>query len=128
MKKIATIALAAVLAVGVTTAIAQVSTGGLQQKPGQHKHHGHFLMHRMAQQLGLSDAQKSEMKAIREKTKASLKTLHSSTVSKDAKKAEFKQIRQNAREQMLAVLTPAQRQKLQAMRAKFRANHPGIGK
>lgn len=123
MRKIITIALASVLVLG---AIAQVPTG-VQGQKGKHAQ-GHHMMGKVMKQLNLSPAQMNAIKAIHQQAKAKIQALRSANGTKGANMAQIKEIRKSAKEQMLTVLTPAQRSKLQSMRAAMKARHKGIGK
>jgi Spy/CpxP family protein refolding chaperone len=87
--------------------------GGWQGHPGGHHghrghHHRHFHGNPMFRELGLTDAQKAKIHAFAE-------TAH---------KADFAVIRANRQKfhtEFLSVLTPAQRQKVQAWEAKMKA-------
>ena len=74
-------------------------------------------MQKMADALGLSDAQKAQMKPIRQNAMQQMRALQVDTkLTPQAKMDKMKDIGKSANKQMMAILTPAQRQKLKAMR------------
>ena len=74
-------------------------------------------MQKMADALGLSDAQKAQMKPIRQNAMQQMRALRVDTkLTPQAKMDKMKDIGKSANKQMMAILTPAQRQKLKAMR------------
>jgi protein CpxP len=75
---------------------------------------------RMAEELGLSDAQKGQIKELAQKEKAELDALRGSEVQdKEGRRAQARAIREKYREQRHAILTPEQRVKADKMREKF---------
>ena len=74
-------------------------------------------MQKMADALGLSDAQKAQMKPIRQNAMQQMRALQVDTkLTPQAKMDKMKDIGKSANKQMMAILTPAQREKLKAMR------------
>lgn len=86
------------------------------------------MQKRFMSQLNLSPAQKAQLKALRMRMKEQAQKVRASNASPDQKKARMKELHMHARDQMMSVLNPGQRAKLQAMRAQFRKNHPGFHK
>ena len=83
---------------------------------------------RLAKTLGLSDAQKSQLKQIRQSARASIQPIReNASLTADQKRAQIQPLLQSARAQMRAVLTPEQQQKFDEMRdrALDRALHLG---
>ncbi len=104
-------------------AAASVAPSFAQAAPGAHgpKAPG-MRMQKMADALGLSDAQKAQMKPILMGAAQQRKALMANTaLTPQAKMDKMKEIGKNANKQMMAVLTPAQREKLKAMRQQQRA-------
>jgi Spy/CpxP family protein refolding chaperone len=122
MRKIITLATAAFLVVSTTAAFAQGPARGAGN-PAKAEHHQ--MMHKMMEQLNLSKGQKDQLKGIHEQTKARMMAIKSSNASADQKKAEAKELHKRSREKMMSVLTPAQKQKFEAMRAEMKAKHGG---
>lgn len=68
--------------------------------------------------LNLTDAQKAQIKSIRDGSRSQIQAIKQNTNLSDAdKKAQIQAIRKSTREQVMSVLTPEQRAKLQEMRA-----------
>ena len=83
-------------------------------------------MQKMADALGLSDAQKARMKPIRQNAMQQMRALRVDTkLTPQAKMDKMKDIGKSANKQMMAILTPAQREKLKAMRQQQRAAKGG---
>ena len=76
----------------------------------------------MADALGLTDAQKAQMKPIRQSAMQQMRALQADTkLTPQAKMDKMKEIGKNTNKQMMAILTPAQREKVKAMRQQQRA-------
>ena len=83
-------------------------------------------MQKLAADLGLSDAQKAQMKPIRQNAMQQMRALQVDTkLTPQAKMDKMKDIGKSANKQMMAILTPAQREKLKAMRQQQRAAKGG---
>ena len=98
-----------------------------QAAPGAHpaKASG-ARMQKLAADLGLSDAQKAQMKPIRQNAMQQMRALQVDTkLTPQAKMDKMKDIGKSANKQMMAILTPAQREKLKAMRQQQRAAKGG---
>lgn len=124
MKKFLPLTLAAVT-LGLAAAL--VVPNPTQAAPGAHpaKVPG-ARMQKMADTLGLSDAQKAQMKPIRQNAMQQMRALQVDTkLTPQAKMDKMKDIGKSANKQMMAILTPAQRQKLKAMRQQQRAAKGG---
>lgn len=126
MNKIITLAIAAVFAMTAVSASAQVAGPGQKADKALKMHRKG--MHRMMQSLNLSKGQKDQLKGIREQRRAQMLALRSSNQPAAAKKERAKAIARESRAKVMSVLTPAQKAKLEAMKARFRANHPGARK
>ncbi len=73
---------------------------------------------KMMEQLGLSDAQKAQIKPIMQKAAADTRAVRQdTTLAPEAKRARTKAIRTAAQAQVQAILTPAQRAQMQQMQA-----------
>ena len=82
----------------------------------------HAHMEEMAKALGLTDAQKDQMKQIHQDEKAKLDALRADTsLTQDQRRAQFKSIRQETHQKMTSLLTPEQQEKMK----KFHAEHKG---
>ena len=82
----------------------------------------------MASVLGLSDAQKTQVKSVFEGVKPRIEAIKNDTkLSREQKHEQIKPIFQSARQQVEAILTPEQRAKLQELQAKRQAEHPEGG-
>lgn len=96
--------------------------GGNRGEPGRGGGRGPGMhaqqMQGMADYLGLTDAQKENFKANREKQMAALKTLHADeALTPEQRRAEAHAIHANFEGQRQALLTPEQKQKAEAMKA-----------
>lgn len=79
-------------------------------------------MQKMADTLGLTDAQKAQMTPIRQSVMQQMRALQTNTaLTPQAKMDKMKEISKSANKQMMAILTPAQREKMKAMRQQQRA-------
>ncbi|MGI4788672.1 MAG: Spy/CpxP family protein refolding chaperone [Janthinobacterium lividum] len=77
---------------------------------------------KLATELNLTDAQKAQMKPILMSARQQSKAIKDNTALSDAdRKAQLKDLRKSTRTQMMAVLTPAQRAQLKAIRQANRA-------
>lgn len=71
----------------------------------------------MAQELGLTDAQKTQLKAIHQATRAKVQAVRANTtLSAEEQHAQIKALHKSARQQMMALLTPQQRAKMKTLR------------
>jgi Spy/CpxP family protein refolding chaperone len=78
---------------------------------------------KFAQELNLTDEQKTALKSIRENEKQQAEAIKSdSSLTADQKKAKFKELRKTSREQMMAKLSPEQQQKFKEMRKEHRGH------
>ena len=78
-------------------------------------------MQRMADELGLTAAQKAKMKPILMSRRRQMMALRANTtLPQAARLAKMQSMRKSMTAQMMAILTPAQRTKLQAMRLEQR--------
>lgn len=74
-------------------------------------------MKMMTDQLGLTDAQKAKMQPIMMSSRQQMMSLRSNTtMTPAARMTKMQSIRKASTMQMMAILTPAQRTKLKAMR------------
>jgi Spy/CpxP family protein refolding chaperone len=104
----ATLVCGLILAVGLS-ASAQVAAG-------KGTHHGQ-RMAKIAQELGLTDSQKAQIKPILKDAKAQKQAIEADTKLTQAdKQAKLKELRQKTREKIGAVLTPEQKAKWETLR------------
>lgn len=83
-------------------------------------------MQKMADKLGLTDAQKAQMKSIALNARTQMKTLHTPGTPPSADmQAKMMAIRKSTRAQMMAVLTPAQREQMKQQMKQMRQQHTG---
>jgi Spy/CpxP family protein refolding chaperone len=109
-----TLALATLgLAVAAPT-FAQIPT---RTAPAQGHRHGGGRLQKLAAHLGLSDAQKAQLRPILQSARQQTKAIRAdATLTPAARQAKMKDLHRSTRRQMLAILTPEQRQKLKTMR------------
>jgi len=116
MKKLLPAALAAVT-LGLTAAVAVPTLAkpapGAARMGGQHGQG----MKKLADYLGLTDAQKAQLKPILQGARQQAKAIKENTsLTPTAKQAKMKDLRKSTNQQMMGVLTPAQREKLKDLR------------
>lgn len=104
---------------------ADASTSPAAPNPVAHPHRrigplGRMMIrHRVAQQLGLSADQITQLKANRTTAASSIKAVRADTsLTPEQKHARVQEIVANTRAQMKSVLTPEQQAKLQELRAR----------
>jgi Spy/CpxP family protein refolding chaperone len=71
-------------------------------------------------ELNLSPGQKTEIKGIRQRARERQRAVRFSYASPAVKRSETKRIRAHAREEIMRVLSPAQRERLVAIRTQWR--------
>lgn len=124
MKRILTSALVLALITGT----AQAQSSSAEKARGHNKEHrmgGHNKMGAY-DQLNLSAEQKSQLQALKENYKRESEALRNNTsLSAEEKQAHKKQLHQNWRSQSAAILTPAQQEQLQKIKAEKGANKDG---
>ncbi len=77
---------------------------------------------KMAQELGLTDQQKQQMKALQQDQRKQMKAVRDdSSLSQEQKQAKVKEIHKAGMEKRDALLTPEQREKIQHLRAENEA-------
>ena len=76
----------------------------------------------MLRQLNLTDAQQAQVRTIREETRARAEQLRASG-DRDANRAQMHALHEESRRRIDAVLTPAQRQQAETLRAQARTEH-----
>ena len=111
---------------GLLTSSAHAAPGK-DGKPGKMGKHGGGM--KMMQTLNLTDAQKAKLKPIMEAQRDKMKAMREdTTLDPKAKKAKMKAMRGDMEKQVNAILTPDQRKKLTAMKAKMKAERAANGK
>jgi len=86
------------------------------QAQPQGRHHGEGRLKKLADYLGLTDAQKAQIKPILENARQQAKIIRQNmTLSPEDKKTQEKELRKSTMEQIKAILTPDQLAKLKAM-------------
>lgn len=85
---------------------------------GRHGGHGEHVM----RQLNLTDAQQAQIRTIREETRARAEQLRASG-DREANHAQMRSLHEESRRRIDAVLTPAQRQQAETLRAQARTEH-----
>lgn len=95
---------------------------GHQKHRGMHRkmarmHGKHAMMH-MSEELGLTDAQKTQLKGIHEQQRAKARELHENTsLTREQKMEQMQALRDSTKTQVQGVLTPEQQTKLSQMKA-----------
>ncbi len=88
-------------------------------------HHGEHLK-KLAEKLGLTEAQIAQIKPILQDEKQSVKALKAdTTMDKKAKRGKLREIRRSHMEQILAILTPEQQVKFKEMMHEHRMHRRG---
>lgn len=111
MKKIITSALVLALTIGA----AQAQTGSSEKGKDHKKEH---KMHR-ADGLNLSEDQKAQLKTLHEQEKKEMEALKE---NKAATKEQRKELHEKYRQQMQAILTPAQKEQMEKMKEERKAS------
>ena len=95
----------------------------LQQMMAQRRAGKGVNVRKMAQELNLSDAQKEQMKSIRQRSTSAIMAVRNDTsLSPEQKRAQLKTIRTQVKDSIDAVLTPEQQAKMQEIRQERRAH------
>jgi protein CpxP len=109
------------LALGSFFITLPAATAGDDSAPGGERRER--LQHgadRMADELGLNETQKAQIKELAQKEKAELDALRSTAAQdKEAKRSQAQAVREKYREQRHAILTPDQRVKADKMKEKL---------
>lgn len=109
-------------------------TGTAQAQSASEKSKGHNKEHRMGghdkmgayEQLNLTAEQKAQLLALKENFKRESESLrNNNSLSAEEKQARRKELHANWRSQSAAILTPAQQEQLQKIKAEKRANKEG---
>lgn len=125
MRKLITAALAA-LVVGSTLTLAPPSLAGAKKAGAGAGQHAGKRLTKMAGALGLTDAQKAQIKPILMDAARQARAVRQNTsLSPEAQKTQMKAISGNARKQIAAILTPAQKAKLAAARHQHKNGKAG---
>jgi Spy/CpxP family protein refolding chaperone len=81
-------------------------------------------MAKIAQELGLTDSQKAQIKPILMDAKAQKKAIEADTkLTQDEKRARLTDLRKQTKGKIDAVLTPEQKAKWEALRKQYRQAH-----
>jgi Spy/CpxP family protein refolding chaperone len=97
---------------------------GPQMKMGR-RGDGQRGFERMAQQLNLTDQQKTQMQSLMQNQRLQAQAVRNdSSLTPQQKQDKLKQLRETNHQQMMAILTPEQQQKVE----QFRSEHPAMGK
>jgi Spy/CpxP family protein refolding chaperone len=134
MRAITRISSALLLGIFITGAMwaqttEQSTTPAPNAAPGPHKmmgrnHDGLRGFDGMAQQLNLSDQQKTQFQSLMQNQRQQAQALRNdASLTPEQKRDKLKQLRQSNHQQMMGILTPEQQQKLQ----QFRSEHKGMG-
>lgn len=113
---------------------AKVRTGKQRQTPGIQQRQGYGMQRhgqacaKMGKSLNLTDDQKARIKSIHETTQQQVQAVRQDKSLTDAQKQnKIKEIRLTTKEQIKAVLTPAQQQKLKETRTKMQERRGNRG-
>ena len=87
---------------------------------GHHGHRGHHGAGHIMRELNLSDAQRAELRTIRQEAHTEAERLRAQPAS-DARREQMRALHERTRERMHAVLTPEQRAEAQRLRREARA-------
>lgn len=109
---ISRILLAGAVALTISTGVVAAPKNPGMPMAGQHK--------MMCNKLNLTDAQKAQIKSIREEAKAEAARIKSSNIPESEKKAQLKSLREGTKSKIEAVLTPDQRAQFAQMRKHHR--------
>ena len=88
-----------------------------QAAPGQGGAHAGVKMKKIADALGLTDAQKAQIKPILQSARQQAEAIKADTsLAPAARQAKLKELARSTNQQVMAILTPDQQAKLKAMR------------
>ena len=88
-----------------------------QAGPGAHGQKAGKRLQKLASDLGLTEAEKAQMKPVLMSSRQQAKAIKDdTTLSADDRQAKMKELRKSTRQQTMAILTPDQRTKLKAIR------------
>lgn len=85
-------------------------------------HHGRGHDQHVMRQLNLTDAQQAQVRTIREETRARAEQLRAGG-DRETQRAQMRALHEDSRRRIDAVLTPAQRQQAETLRAEARTEH-----
>ena len=112
-----------------TRSIAAPNADGTPKREWKNGGKGGFGAQKLAAKLNLSEAQKSQIQSISTRARADAQAVKSNEdLTPEQKRAQTKTIRNNARQAINAVLTPAQREQLKQMRREGRSGKGGKGR
>lgn len=120
---VATVLSASTVGVGylLQTASAQDNKGKTHQREGRRGEHGKARMEKMAQELNLTESQKTRMREVMKQSREkSQKIRNDKSLSPEQKRTRMREIRMDSKKRMDAILTPEQKRKLEAKRAERR--------
>src|SRR5512147_1433635 len=87
------------------------------------RHHGGF--ERMAQQLNLTDQQKTQIQSFKQAERQQAQSIKQDTaLTPEQKRDKFRELRASTHQQVLGVLTPEQQQQMEQLRSR----HAGMGR
>ena len=120
MKRFARCLFAVALCVGMAAAQNPALSSDGAQVSGQGMHRGRGPgMQRMLDKLNLSDAQKTQLKSLRDQQHQQLQALRQDqSLAPDQRRAQAQKIHQQFRSQMQGMLTPDQQAQLKQMRGR----------
>lgn len=105
---------------------AVVAAPAPQPGPPQRPPNEQGIVARWTTELGLSKKQADSISAIMEKTREEMRKIHASKESDEAKRRKMDAMQTESRKKVNAVLTPAQRKKLEQMIESRRPMGPGF--
>jgi protein CpxP len=132
MKNLRTSILAAAFAavLALPAAFAQGTDAPADQHQGRHGRHGDMeARHKqraemLAQKLGLTDAQRSELKAFHEQQKAKMDAIRNNDqLTREEKRAQMKALKAERKAKMDSILTAEQKTKFEELRKEHRGMH-----
>lgn len=117
------LAAAGLLTLGLTAAFSQptLAQTGPTAFAAQRGGHGGGRLAKLAQSLGLTDDQKAQLKPILKGEAEQVRDIRQNTkLTPEEKQEQVKEVRKGTRPQIMAILTPAQREKLKDLRREHR--------
>ncbi len=96
------------------------ATADLSAQKRGHHHHGKGKIHA---ELELTDAQKESIESLRKKMREEMTEIKSSDLSEEEKHEKFKALKERHKQEFEAVLTPEQKEKMEALHAKKKERH-----
>lgn len=119
--------LAIIVLVAVVTALALSAAFAAPAGKAKNTGVGIDTFKQIAKELNLTDAQKTQIKAIMKEHRAEAQKINQSSMTADEKKAALLKLRKGTQEKVVGVLTPEQKAQLDKIRASRKEKRDELG-